>query len=130
MKLLIDECLTPQLAEAARSAGFAESAHVNWLGLAGAKDWTIARRAVDDGFVFVTNNAADFIELYGRETLHVGLVCLNAAAGKMNLALQHRLFKVALAALRGEESYNEVLEITLDKDDAVTVERYPLPDLA
>ncbi|HKT54446.1 MAG TPA: DUF5615 family PIN-like protein [Caulobacteraceae bacterium] len=128
MKFLIDECLSPELAEVARAEGHAGSTHVNWLGLTSAKDWTIARRAVDEGFVFVTNNTADFAALYGREALHVGLVCLNVRAGGLNLELQRRLFRQVLSELDGEEIYNEVLEITLDKDGFVSIERYSHPE--
>ncbi|MER9684185.1 DUF5615 family PIN-like protein [Mesorhizobium sp. M0115] len=46
MKFLIDECLSPELAKLARERGFPESSHVRWLGLAGAKDHMVTRRAV------------------------------------------------------------------------------------
>ncbi len=35
MKFLIDECLSPDLAEVARGRGFVESSHVVWMGKAG-----------------------------------------------------------------------------------------------
>jgi predicted nuclease of predicted toxin-antitoxin system len=103
VKFLVDECLSPGLATLARERGHPESTHVTWLGLTSAQDWTIARRAVDDSFVLVTNNAADFTALYGREELHAGLVCLNAAPGVMSLDLQRRLFLLAMAELGGAE---------------------------
>lgn len=127
MKFLIDECLSPELAELARARGFTESMHVTRLGLTSAKDWTITRRAVDDGFILMTNNTADFTALYGREELHVGLVCLNAAPGTMSLDLQKRLFLLALAELEEIEPYNEVLEITASAKGEITVDRYDLP---
>lgn len=127
MKFLIDECLSPELASLAREHGHPGSTHVTWIGMTSAKDWTIARHAVDDGYVFVTNNAADFTALYGREELHVGLVCLNAAAGTNSLGLQHRLFLLAMAELGGAEPYNEVLEITATAAGDVEVNRYGLP---
>lgn len=127
MKFLIDECLSPELAELARHEGHVASTHVNWLGLTSAKDWTIARRAVDEGFVFVTNNTADFTALYDREELHVGLVCLNAAHGSLNLKLQERLFRLALAELSGDEPYNEAVEVTLLADGEIEIARYELP---
>ena len=74
MKYLIDECLSPQLARMARDRGYPDSTHVSWLGLAGEPDWTIARLAVDNGYVFVTLNAVDFRPLYGRENIHAGLI--------------------------------------------------------
>jgi predicted nuclease of predicted toxin-antitoxin system len=128
VKFLIDECLSPGLAGLARERGFAGSLHVAWIGLSGAKDWTVARRAVDGGFVLVTNNRLDFLRLYTREILHGGLVCLNAAHGTMSREQQRRLFALALSRLDGPEPYNEVLEITLGRDGGVTVERFPLPD--
>jgi predicted nuclease of predicted toxin-antitoxin system len=96
VKLLIDECLSPDLVEMALAHGHLEATHVTRLGLTSAKDWTIARRAVDDGFVFVTNNTVDFLALYGREGLYAGLICLNAAPKLMSLALQKQLFSIAL----------------------------------
>ncbi|MER9776753.1 DUF5615 family PIN-like protein [Mesorhizobium sp. M0220] len=92
MKFLIDECLSPELAKLARERGFPESSHVRWLGLAGARDHMVARRAVDDGNVLVTHNTTDFRGLYGREELHVGLVAFNTAPGLMSLDLQRGSF--------------------------------------
>ncbi|MER9274550.1 DUF5615 family PIN-like protein [Mesorhizobium sp. M0643] len=127
MKFLIDECLSLELAKLARERGFPESSHVRWLGLAGAKDHMVTRRAVDDGYVLVTHNTTDFRGLYRREELHVGLVAFNTAPGLMSLDLQHRLFHLALSELGGEEAWNEVLEITVDVERTITIERFNLP---
>lgn len=51
----------------ARARGFHGSMHVTWLGLTSRKDWTIARRAIDDGYVLVTNNTIDFTAFYESE---------------------------------------------------------------
>ncbi|TIV90395.1 MAG: hypothetical protein E5V85_32980 [Mesorhizobium sp.] len=88
----------------------------------------MTRRAVDDGYVLVTHNTTDFRGLYGREDLHVGLVAFNTAPGLMSLDLQVRLFRLALSELGGEEAWNEVLEITVDADRAVMIERFGLPE--
>lgn len=127
MKFLIDECLSPELAQLARTYGHPDSTHVSWLGMASRKDWTIARRAVDEGFILVTNNTADFIALYEREPLHAGLLCLNAAPKLMNLDLQKRLFTLALAKLLGAGSDNEALEITASADGEIRIDRYRIP---
>lgn len=127
MKFLVDECLSPELVELARTRGYPESTHVTWIGLTSAKDWTIVRWAADEGFVLVTNNTIDFTTLYKREVLHVGLVCLNAAHGTMSLELQRRLFLLALAELNGAEPYNEALEITATAGNEVEITRYGLP---
>jgi len=127
VRFLVDECLSPELAVHAREAGYPQSAHVTWLGLRARDDWSVARRAIDDGFVLVTNNAVDFRPLYGRTELHVGLICLNVAPGMMNRALQLRLFKLALEELDDREPWNQVVEVTASRNRAVVVARYELP---
>jgi predicted nuclease of predicted toxin-antitoxin system len=72
MKFLIDECLSPTLVWLAHDRGFGESTHVNWLGLRSRKDWSLLRRAVDAGYVLVTNNTTDFTPLVSREMVHPG----------------------------------------------------------
>ena len=127
MKFLVDECLSPELVALAHECGHVESTHVTWLGLRSRKDWSIVRRAVDDGYVLVTNNTTDFSYLLARQTLHAGLVCLNVAPGLMSLEVQKRLFALALDRLGEVEPVNEMLEVTLMEDGSVRVERYDLP---
>ena len=127
MKFLVDECLSPHLVEMARACGHGESTHVTWLGLRSRNDWSIVRRAIADGYVLVTNNTTDFTALLRREKIHAGLVCLNVAPGLMSLAVQKRLFALALDRLGDREPVNELLEITLDEHKAVHVERYDFP---
>jgi predicted nuclease of predicted toxin-antitoxin system len=126
VKFLIDECLSPELVGEARARGSVESMHVTWLGLRSRQDWSIVRRAIDHGFVLVTNNTTDFTALLGREDVHPGLVCLNVAPGLMSLEVQKRLFALALDRLT-DEPVNEVLEITLRADRSVRIDRYDLP---
>jgi predicted nuclease of predicted toxin-antitoxin system len=66
VKFLIDECLSPELVGIARKRGHGESTHVAWLGMRSRKDWTIVRRAIDDGYVLVTNNTTDFRSLLAQ----------------------------------------------------------------
>lgn len=127
MKFLIDECLSPDLAMLARERGFHESTHVIWLGMRSRTDRSIVRRAVDDGFVLVTNNTVDFMTLYEREEIHAGLVCLNMAPGQMRLDVQKSLFLLVINRLANAEPVNEALEVTLDAQGVITVERYIFP---
>ncbi len=127
MKFLIDECLSPDLVRLAHERGHGESTHVTWLGLRSRGDWSIVRRAVDDGYVLVTNNTTDFTPLLRRESAHAGLVCLNVAPGLMSLDVQRRLFALALDRLGDVEPINELLEVTLQEDRSVRIERYELP---
>jgi hypothetical protein len=75
----------------------------------------------------VTNDTVDFSVLYEREEIHAGLVCLNVAPTLMSLDIQKSLFLLALAKLGDAEPVNEALDITLDADGVVHVERYALP---
>jgi predicted nuclease of predicted toxin-antitoxin system len=127
VKFLVDECLSPLLVALAHTRGHVESMHVTWLGLRSRRDWSIVRRAVDDGYVLVTNNTTDFMSLLGREGLHAGLVCLNVAPGLMTLDVQRRLFALALDRLGDAEPINEILLVTLKEDRSVVVERRDLP---
>jgi predicted nuclease of predicted toxin-antitoxin system len=127
VKFLIDECLSPALVQAAHERGHGESTHITWLGLRSRKDWLIVRRAVDAGYVLVTNNTTDFTSLVSRESVHAGLVCLDVAPGLMSLDVQRRLFAIALDRLGDSEPINEVLRITLQQDRSLRIERYDLP---
>ncbi|MDE0031028.1 MAG: DUF5615 family PIN-like protein [Deltaproteobacteria bacterium] len=124
MKFLIDECLSPDLATDARKRGFLESVHVTWLGLGATADWVIVRRAVQDGYVLVTNNTIDFTRLVEREAIHSGLICLNVTHEFMSLVVQKRLFSLALDHLAQDEPINDVLEITMTRDKRVQVRRW------
>ena len=73
--------LHQSLVELAHTLGF-EANDVNHLGLSGQPDWVRAVRIANDEFTFVTNNRADFIQLFCKMDLHPGLIVLvpNAAA--------------------------------------------------
>ena len=127
VKFLIDECLSPELVRLAHERGYGDSTHVTWLGLRSRKDWSIVRRAIDAGYVLVTNDTFDFTSLISRESIHPGLVCLDVAPGLMSLEVQRQLFALALEHLRDTEPINEVLHVTLLKDQTIRINRYDLP---
>lgn len=136
MKLLIDECLSPDLTKLAQRRGHGESSHVVWLGLAGRKDWELKPIILAGDWTFVTKNAVDFRGpadrpgakgQYAGVALHAGLICLGAADA-MDLDLQLELFEVALDELAGDpELVNQVLEVTADAADEIHILRYALP---
>ena len=126
MKFLIDECLSPELAAIEREQGF-HSMHVTWIGLKSKSDREIVHHAVEDDWVLVTNNAADFKRLVGRQEVHAGLVCINVAPGLMKLEVQKLLFSQALEQVAGGDSINTVVEITLLADSTVRTSRYSWP---
>jgi len=122
MRFLIDECLHSSLVDLAHAAGF-EAVHVNHLGLSGRPDWALAERIIEDEFTFVTNNRADFIQLFGKIELHPGLIVL---VPNLVPALQRALFQAALQYSAQRDLVNTVVEVRLEGKTVRCVE-YPLP---
>lgn len=121
---MIDECLTTRLVGMANDHGY-EAHHVAHLRMAGTQDRDVANYAWEHDFVLVTNNSADFLELYARRELHSGLLIIIPS---VRLELQKQLFAAALGHLtESGEPVNQVLEIDLDGDEVV-FSVYELPD--
>jgi hypothetical protein len=136
-KLLIDECLSSELALMARERGHHEASHVVWIGKSGWKDWELKRLLLAEDWVLVTRNSDDFRgphampgskAQYSNVSLHAGLICLNAPAG-MDLALQRELFSEVLDELDTDADLtNQILEVTLEDSEAgIQIERYKYP---
>lgn len=136
-KLLIDECLSSELALMARERGHHEASHVVWIGKSGWKDWELKRLLLQEDWVLVTRNSEDFRGpreapgskgQYSDVPIHAGLICLNAPTG-MDLALQRELFSEVLDELDSTPDLtNQILEVTLDHDEAgFLIERYRYP---
>lgn len=132
-KLLIDECLSPELVDMARNAGHSESTCVRDRGWSGKKDWELIAIAVAGDYTLVTHNAADFRGggperpggAHARQELHAGLVCLNAP--RMSLAKQRELFVIVLDELAGlPDLINQALEVFESEDGEVTLEIYDI----
>jgi hypothetical protein len=86
MRLLIDECLSPELAKLAQSRGHDGSSHVVWLKKGGWKDWSLKTFILGGDWTFVTKNSIDFRGpasrpgskgQYADVAIHAGLICLN-----------------------------------------------------
>jgi hypothetical protein len=136
-KLLIDECLSSELALMARERGHHEASHVVWIGKAGWKDWELKRFLLDEDWVLVTRNSDDFRGprekpgskgQYSDVSIHSGLICLNAPIG-MDLDLQRELFAEVLDELdTNPDLTNQIREVTLeDSEAAIQIERYGHP---
>jgi hypothetical protein len=136
-KLLIDECLSPELALMARARGHFEASHVVWIGRAGWKVWELKQVLLEQDWVLVTRNSEDFRGRahapgskgqYSDVTLHAGIICINGPVG-MDLDWLLRLFDEALDELdRDGDLTNQVLEITLEDDESgIDLIRYQMP---
>jgi predicted nuclease of predicted toxin-antitoxin system len=109
MRLLIDECLHTSLVDVAHAAGF-EAWHVNFLGLAGLKDWCLIEKVLENDLTLVTNNRTDFLKLYQRKELHAGLVIL---VPNVTPARQRELLSRVLAHIGVRQIVNAVIEVEI-----------------
>ncbi|MEA2754107.1 MAG: hypothetical protein QOJ54_396, partial [Aliidongia sp.] len=75
-----------------------------------------------EDFVFVTNNARDFIRLYARENIHPGLVII--VPGGISADVQTRLFARVLDEIEiVSDLINRIIEVY--SDGAVEVRDWP-----
>jgi hypothetical protein len=134
MKFLVDECLSPKLAEMARERGHHESNHVVHIGQGGLQDWNLVAFVIDGDWTLVTKNSYDFRGpeeapgtggFYIGVELHNGLVCLN---GDLDRRTQLDLFAAVLDAIEADgDLVNIGLEATLLDTGEIEIERYALP---
>jgi predicted nuclease of predicted toxin-antitoxin system len=129
--LLIDENLSSRLAGFARGRGF-YAVHVNEINLRTVGDKYIARYAVNNGMVLVTNNVTDFSRLYARRKLHPGLIFMQCAEAEIFTDTnQATLLGVVLSDMLEKDLIQEAIRINLIEEvgDRLRWEltRRPLP---
>ena len=109
ISLLIDECLSPELATIAYARGFAAT-HVVHLGLASTPDHILLPVIAGGDYTFVTNNRADVLRLYRHVEVHAGLLIIIPAVPKED---QQLLLGIALDAIaaRNFDMVNQLCEI-------------------
>lgn len=129
-KLLIDECLSPELVDMAVARGHIESTCVRNMGWSGKKDWELIRIVVGGDYTLVTHNAVDFRGggpgalggEHARQGIHAGLICLGSEL-PMSLGRQRDLFQLALDELASfEDLVNRALEVYENGRGEVTVD--------
>ena len=136
-KLLIDECLSAELALMARERGHHEASHVVWIGKSGWKDWELKDFLLQEDWVLVTWNCKDFSGpkdapgskgVLADVQLHAGLVCIDGPTG-MDLELQRLLFTFILEELDVQPDLtNQILEVAIDDPgEKVEIVRYEFP---
>jgi Domain of unknown function (DUF5615) len=136
-RLLIDECLSPELVQLAVDAGHVESTCVRDRGRLGLKDWELMEYVIREDLTLVTRNAQDFRGagksnpggLHAATELHAGLICLGSAF-ELDLDLQQELFTHALDKLADlPDLINQALEIYENEDGLISVNLYDIPPL-
>ena len=136
-KLLIDECLSGELALMAREHGHPEATHVTWIGKAGWKDWELKESPTPNPDSEESWNCKDFRgpkEAPGTKgvlagvPLHAGLICIDGPTG-MDLELQTILFNEVLRELADDPDLtNQVLEVSMSEaGDKTELIRYEMP---
>jgi hypothetical protein len=136
-KLLIDECLSAELALMARERGHHDASLVVWIGKSGWKDWELKEILPQEDWVLVTWNCKDFRGpkdvpgsrgVLANVPLHAGLVCIDGPTG-MDLELQRLLFQFVLEELDHQPDLtNQVLEVVIDESgERVDIVRYEFP---
>jgi predicted nuclease of predicted toxin-antitoxin system len=119
---LIDECLSPRLARAARERGH-NARHVTQAGLVSTPDPVVAEAAVARADILVTNNARHFRRVYGQFVSHPGLVLILPSVPH---AEQVRLFEIVLDHIESEaEIVDHLVEIS--HNGRITITPWPQP---
>ena len=128
MKFLIDECFTDDLVIIANNFG-PEAASVYDKGLVGAKDYEIAKFAVDNDWVLVTHNCQDFrginheVGILNLHEIHPGVISFLAYDNdretpiRMDIKLQKLLFFTAIDFIKNHQTFhleNHAIEFDYD----------------
>ena len=122
MKLLLDENLSPKVAETLVRDNGVDVCHVRDRGLLGATDAEVLERAFAEDRIFVTKNVGDFERLAHARELHAGIVLIEQ--GDLTREEQLELMRRVVEKL-GEvpDLVNRVLRVA--DDGALTVEEIP-----
>ncbi|MEZ4735195.1 MAG: DUF5615 family PIN-like protein [Caldilineaceae bacterium] len=114
MKFLIDEDLSPKVAERLRVEGGVDAIHVRDRGLLGRPDLVILQKAYEEDRILVTANVKDFQRLACSRELHPGVILVldGALSRDEQLALLHKaIAELEQELLEGRDLVNRVLEI-------------------
>jgi predicted nuclease of predicted toxin-antitoxin system len=124
VRLLIDECLSPRIAEWLNETGEHDAVHPLHVGRRGERDDTVLARCIQEDRILVTQDAQDFRGLIGRESLHPGLIILPIADrdGTYRL-LMHAIDLLSAQGNPADLMVNHVLEVAADGEGAL----YELP---
>mgnify|MGYP006919318198 CR=1 FL=1 len=83
------------------------------------------RRVRDDAFVFITNNASDFLDLHSREEVHPGLIII---IPNVKPEIQRALLNAGLRHIgMRTDLINKVIEIDLNGDE-IEINEFDVPD--
>jgi predicted nuclease of predicted toxin-antitoxin system len=105
LRLFIDECLSPQLAQHLNATGIHDATHPRDIGRLDEPDYLVLARCIAEDRVIVTENAADFRRLVARQDIHPGLIILPS----VGLAQSRQLLTEALIWLAAQGNDRDVM---------------------
>jgi predicted nuclease of predicted toxin-antitoxin system len=121
VRFLIDECVHTSLIELAHRHGNLAD-HVNYLGLGGSGDDELMAIVIERDYTFVTNNRSDFLKLFGKESIHAGLVVI---VPNVSPTIQRELFDAVLEHVGSRQLINSVIEVNFG-DERIECAEYTL----
>ena len=124
MRLFLDDCLSPKIAQALNAEGIHVALHPRDFGGLGASDHHVLARCVEQDLVLLTANARDFRALVATRDVHSGLVILPSVGRERS----ESLLRDAIAFLSGrgdpmDVMVNHVLEVSTEA--AMTLSMLP-----
>jgi predicted nuclease of predicted toxin-antitoxin system len=123
VKLLLDENLSPTVAEALRRDDGLDACHVRDRDMLGATDAEVLERALTEDRILVTVNVRDFDRLARAQELHPGIVFIER--GDLARGEQLELMRRIVVSLEGVDLVNRVLRVP--EVGAMTIEQTEPP---
>jgi predicted nuclease of predicted toxin-antitoxin system len=115
VKLLLDENISPKVAELLAKEDGIDACHLRDRGMLEAEDHQVLEKAFLEDRLLVTANVDDFVKLARARELHAGIVLLEA--GDLLRSEQLRVLRVAIEALASERDLvNRVLRISANEE--------------
>ena len=112
LKLLLDENLSPKVAEWLRLAGI-DAVHIRDRGLLEASDREVLEKAYTEDRILITANVGDFLKLARARDLHAGIVLLDDG-GLLRDEQMEIILRAHAALLQQRDMVNRVLRISTD----------------
>lgn len=111
--LLLDENLSPWVAQVLCQEDGVDACHIRDRGMLGFPDTEVLDKAFAEDRVVVTCNVDDFVDLAESRELHAGIILIEQAGLRRDAQLN--LIRDAVAAIRSQgDLVNRVLRIGLD----------------
>ncbi|MXZ80073.1 MAG: hypothetical protein F4Z15_01595 [Gammaproteobacteria bacterium] len=117
MRLFLDECLSPKIAQTLNAEGIHVAFHPRDFGGLGASDHRVLTRCVEHDLVLVTANARDFRALVAVQDVHPGLIILpSVGRERSELLLRGAIVFLSKHGEPMDVMVNHVLEVSIEAE--------------